>query len=226
MGPSSPCLPLIYDKFTQTGALKHAWGNIRNLAYIILIPVMLIMVIGTALGFSFIDAYTVKRALPRLLVAIVFMALSWDICRIMIVVTNDVGRGLAGLIGSVITLPDGKPIHELQIQHVFSGGEGIFTTFLGGAAVGGIILVTLANLLPLLIAFLALLGIAVFGVLFITFLLLAFRQMIIFALVILAPLAILSWIFPGNDKLWKLWWNSFSKFTPLIPDHHTADHHR
>src|SRR5690606_1638413 len=35
--------------------------------------------------------------------------------------------------------------------------------------------------------------------------------------VLLAPLAILSWIFPGNDGLWKLWWNTFSKLLMMFP---------
>ena len=49
------------------------------------------------------------------------------------------------------------------------------------------------------------------------FLLLVFRQMLVIGLVLVAPLAILSWIFPGNDKLWKLWWGSFSKLLLIFP---------
>src|SRR5690606_13651031 len=54
-------------------SIQQAWGNIRNIAYLILIPIMLVMVIGTALGYEAISAYTVKRALPRLLIATVFI---------------------------------------------------------------------------------------------------------------------------------------------------------
>jgi len=47
--------------YTDTD-LKNVWRNMRNLAYIILVPIMLVMVISTALGFEFISAYTVKKA--------------------------------------------------------------------------------------------------------------------------------------------------------------------
>jgi hypothetical protein len=53
--------------------------------------------------------------------------------------------------------------------------------------------------------------------LIIIFSLLVMREVIIVFLIILAPLAIISWIFPNNDKLWKLWWSSFSKLLLLYP---------
>ncbi len=84
-------LTIDFDRLEYSDGLKNAWGAVRNLAYVILIPMLLLMVIGTALGFKFLDAYTVKRALPRLFVAVIFIALSWDFCRILINMSNDVG---------------------------------------------------------------------------------------------------------------------------------------
>jgi hypothetical protein len=52
--------------------------------------------------------------------------------------------------------------------------------------------------------------------LFVFFVLVA-RQMFIILFLLAAPLAILGWIFPGNDKLWKLWWSSFSKLLMMFP---------
>ena len=49
------------------------------------------------------------------------------------------------------------------------------------------------------------------------FFLLTLRQLLILVLVLFAPLAILSWIFPGNDKLWKLWWETFTKMLLAFP---------
>jgi hypothetical protein len=41
--------------------------------------------------------------------------------------------------------------------------------------------------------------------------------MVIIVLVLFSPLAILSWIFPNNDKLWKFWWSTFTKLLLMYP---------
>lgn len=185
--------------------LQATWARMRNIAYAILIPIMLVMVISTAIGFDFISAYTFKKALPRLVIAIIFMALSFEITKFLIILTNDVGKGLLGLITS--SFSGGG---EITIASLFDpgGGAGATATFgviLAGALAPGLIAVILLQLfiagMSLLIALLAL----------------AFRQMLLIMFMVLAPLAILAWIFPGNDKFWKLWWGSFSKLLLLYP---------
>lgn len=209
-----------YDKYTQSGGLELAWQRTRNLAYIILIPIMLIMIISTALGFRFVDAYTVKRALPRMLVAIIFIAVSWEVCRMIIEITNAAGRGMSGLIGSVIN-SDGLTINTLTLKNIFSVGQGATVTALGlgGTIIGGfgVYVISKSVLFPYILGIVFLFLISIFLALIVLFLVLGFRQMLIMGLVIVAPLAVLSWIFPGNDKLWKLWWNSFSKLLLLFP---------
>ena len=211
----------VESAYLENDEIQRSWGNIRNVGYIILIPIMLMMVIGTALGFGFLDAYTVKRAMPRLIVAIIFMALSYDICRIMIEVSNGVGRGIAGIIAS----PFGG-MSELTLNKIFNPGavSGSVTFGVAGAlfAARGAIAsnlgdryaqnLTTAGLLALGIT----LGLAALFLLVI-FAILAFRELAIIFLLIISPLAILSWIFPGNDKFWKLWWNSFTKLLYLFP---------
>lgn len=53
--------------------------------------------------------------------------------------------------------------------------------------------------------------------LFIGFITLVIRQILILAMVLLAPLAILAWIFPGNDAPWKLWRLTFTKLLLMFP---------
>jgi hypothetical protein len=47
--------------------------------------------------------------------------------------------------------------------------------------------------------------------------LLAGRQIAIMILAIIAPLAIIAWIFPANTTLWKIWQKSFMKLLLLYP---------
>jgi hypothetical protein len=198
----------VRNEYYEAPEIQAIWGRVRNIAYILLIPILLTMVISTALGFSFVDAYTIKRALPRLLVAVIFMALSYDICVLLIEITNNVGAGVKGIIAS----PFGGT-ENLKLTDIFeaNANNDLGALVLGGPllAIGAITALSLGILASyFLVAFLALI---------IIFALLAVRELIIIALIILAPLAILAWIFPGNDKGWKLWWGTFSKLLLMYP---------
>lgn len=196
------------NDYLENPGLRTAWTRLRNIAYLILVPIMLIMVIGTALGFDFINAYTVKRALPRMLIAILFIALSFDICMELIKLTNAVGTGLGGLIASAVVGAD-----EISLATVFNpdgNWESASAILLGAGALGGVaVLGGIGVVLSYILV--AVVSLAV------GFFLLSLRQMLVVMLMLLAPLAILAWIFPGNDKLWKLWWGTFSKLLLLFP---------
>ena len=192
--------------------LYQAWGRMRSIAYLILVPITLVMVISTALGFEFFSAYAIKRALPRLLVAVIFIALSWNICTFLILFFNAIGAATQGLITATVA-----GANEITLGSLFtpSTGDSIafggFATLVAGAGLGlafaGIvtsgILISfgVGLLLPLLGAFVALL----------------LRQLVLIFLIIFAPLAILAWIFPGNDKLWNIWRTTFSTLLIFYP---------
>lgn len=198
-------LPEQYYKNNSTVTL--AWQRMRNLAFIILIPVMLVMVIGTALGFKFVDAYTVKRSLPRLLVAIVFISLSLPIVTIMADIANGVGKGMMGFIVSSVTEQNASTV---TLASLFNPSEGV-------GLIGSISLIGLGILALGMIGTLLIFGITAALSMLVLFFVMALRQMLLVTLMILSPLAIISWIFPGNDKLWKIWWESFSKLLLLYP---------
>lgn len=189
--------------YFENPRLENTWAKLRNIAYIILVPILLVMVISTALGFDFVSAYTVKKALPRLIAATIFIALSYEITKFMIVVTNNIGSGILGIMGG------GDPV-TLSSLFKAEGGNDIGAIFSGAIITGGAFAIGSLGI----VASFAL--VTVVGLL-IGFVALSLRQLLLIALMILAPLAILAWIFPGNDKLWKLWWNAFSKLLLLFP---------
>jgi hypothetical protein len=196
------------NEFLQPPAvdgLKRAWARIRNIGYMILLPIMLVMVMSTALGFEFVSAYTLKRALPRMVLAAVFMATSFELMRALLVFVNNISVGLEGLITSAVT---GSA--DISLAGMFDPDPASGFLFTLGVA-GGV--VASAFLIPLLLGYAGAALIAVF----MGFLALALRRGMLVGLMLLAPVAILSWIFPGNDKLWKLWWGTFSKLLFLYP---------
>lgn len=205
-------------EFLTDDGLRDAWGNLRNIAYMILVPIALVMVVGTALGFEFISAYTIKRALPRLVVATIFIALSFEITAFLVDMTNNIGKGIGNIITgafgsgdvSLITVfnPPAASSTGANAAQVAGAGIGV-TALVIGAGFG--ILAT--GSLGILVSYVFIAVVA----LTMAFFLLSLRQALIVFLMIMAPVAILAWIFPGNDKLWKLWWSSFSKLLLLYP---------
>lgn len=192
--------------------LREAWKVMRTFAYILLVPIMLIMVIGTATGSQFIDAYTVKKAFPRMVAAVIFIALSWFLCMELINLTNVVGTGIRGIILNPFDVPNPTLSGILAEAGAVGGTSG------GGAVAVGATLGVKAYFAGQVS--IGIIGSTLFSaaiVMGIAFILLIARQVVIMGLVIAAPLAILSWIFPGNDKLWKFWWGAFSKLLFLFP---------
>ncbi len=188
--------------------LKSAWVSIRNIAYIILVPIMLVMVVGTALGFDFVSAYTVKRVLPRLVAAVIFITLSFVVCTFLIELFNAIGQGTLGLLTSPFRFKNASgvdiTVSSLSLADLFGGS--IFTSMIAlpVVTIGVILAIWLFGTTLLLFAAIA-------------FLVLLLRQIFIIALIMLAPLAILVWIFPGNDTLWKSWRSLFTKLLIMFP---------
>lgn len=183
--------------------LYSAWTKIRNIAYVILIPIMLVMVIATAMGSELFSAYTVKKSLPRMGAAIIFITLSYFICTFLIGLSNVVGEGTLGILTSPFSGAGAVTLSSLF------GPSGALGFILGlvqgvGAAIGVIIILWLF-------------GGTIFLFIGLAFFVLLLRQVFVVALMLAAPLAILAWIFPGNDKLWKTWWSGFSKLLLMFP---------
>lgn len=149
------------------------------------------------------DAYTVKKVLPRLVIAVIAIQLSWFIFTGMITLISAIAYGVE----AIVYLPFGSPSDfQLDVLLRFANGDGLFTGFvIAGAATLGL----LGGALSLAMA--AFIGIIMgFG-------LLLFRQVLLVALLIISPLAIVAWILPNTEKFWKLWWESFSKLLLVFP---------
>lgn len=201
----------IPPEYYNNGSLRATWANFRNLAYLILVPVMLVMVLGTALGFEFVSAYTVKKLMPKLVAAVILIALSYDISVFAIELTESLGRGLAGLMGSTITLESsGAPAYDVTLRSLFNPGgvEGglVFTGIIAGLGTA-----LVAGSLGILFSY----ALVMVVTLVVVFLLLAFRQMLLLMLLIFAPIAVL--FFPISPKLWNFWKGSFTKLLMLYP---------
>ena len=154
------------------------------------------------------DAYTVKKVLPRLVIAAVLIQLSWDLFTGLVDVVNSIAWGIEGL----LYVPFGGR-DAVDITNIFVPPEegSVYGTGLlaGIAAVGIGVALGVVGLLSL--------AATMFIALLIAFAVLALRVIVITALLVISPLALLAWILPNTEKFWKLWWESFSKLLLMYP---------
>ncbi len=189
----------IFDTASDSGAgFYKAWSTMRLFAIGLLLIAGLVMVIATAFGFEILDAYTIKKIAPRLIIAILAITLSWEIMRFFVVLTNNLGLGIRQIIY--------YPFIDMPGSLGLSGGA----TFVAGLlSMGGIIALTVAGLL----SFALTAGLAIL----VAFIVLMVRQLVIVVLILLAPIAIACSILPNTQGAYKIWYESFTKALLMFP---------
>lgn len=179
-------------------AYYTAWQGFRNIALGLMVIAGLIVVISQALGLELLDAYMIRKTLPRLLVAALAITLSWPLMQFAIILSNDLGVGVRQLIQG--------PFEKLPATVSLSSGGGLVAILLQFSAVA---IVGLMGILSLF----ATAALAVF----VAIIVLILRQVVIIGMIILAPIAIVAYILPNTQRVYKLWWESFSKALLMFP---------
>ncbi|MDQ5972013.1 MAG: hypothetical protein QG553_172 [Patescibacteria group bacterium] len=174
-----------------------AWNSFRFIALALLVIIALVMIFSEALSIDAFDAYTIRKVLPRLLIAIILVTLSWSLCKFAIEISNDLGQGVGALINA--------PFDAIEAPELDSGAS---TLAVAGFAIGA--------------GSLGLLGLLSFGLtallaVFVAFFVLVIRKMLILLLVILAPVAIVASVLPNTQRFWKMWWDFFIKALLAFP---------
>ncbi|MEI8338693.1 MAG: hypothetical protein WCF91_02065 [bacterium] len=190
------------------------WSNFRLIGNVLLIIVLLVVVFGESIGGGLIDAYTVKKILPRLLIGAILINLSIYIVAFGIDVTNVVGAGLGNLLQA--PFPDSAKQLNFNNNSVLSGGTA------GNAAKGTLAIVgTFAALGAAVLAFewvlLAVILVPTLLVFFITVVVLMIRSGLIMLLVYTAPVAFALWCLPNTEQYFKKWWSLLFRTLLIFP---------
>jgi hypothetical protein len=196
--------------------LYKGWATIKNISSVLILLVGLFMILSQVFSFEFMSAYTVKKVLPRLLVATIAIQFSWDIFTGLIYLVDALGSGVQSLLVSpfaklVPSATNGNTIGLNSILGISGSGAangGIFAGLLalGGFATfaGGYIAMTIA-------------AIGVTVTCFTVYFTLIIRYILIVALLLLSPIALVMWVLPGTQSLWKNWWSNYSKLLFMYP---------
>ena len=188
--------------------VRAAWNNFRILVSGLVVILMLVMVISQAIGSGPFDAYTVRKMLPRLVIGVILIQISWPVFAWVINTVDDLGRGIADLMYA--PFGGSEALNLNTIMEPFTKGAMIFSWVgIPALLIFGVVapFVVLGMILVVLMALLA------------GFLTLLFRKIIIILALILVPVALISWMMPndGLRKYWKLWWDNFIKALMMFP---------
>lgn len=167
-------------------------------------------------GGPLLDAYTMRKMLPRFVVAVIAIQLSWEICVWLINLANALGTGIA----DIMAAPFGGR-EALEFIPLLNRLSEAWTIALGFATTASLIGLAIAAVSfgiggSIIIFFLLVFGSVLVSVL-IGLGVLMLRNILVIACVIFAPVAIVLWILPGTEKYWNFWKSNFTMLLLLFP---------
>jgi hypothetical protein len=192
--------------FDEPAAQKAA-STFRNIGIALVVIAGLFMVIAEASGWQIVDAYTLRKLMPRLAIVLFGIALAWPIMHLIVTLTNDLGA----LIHSVFLQLAGDAEATGAPEGMGSSITEMLLWITVGGGAAGYLFISLGVL-----GMLSLFGTVVLALL-IGLLVLGIRQLVVLMCIILAPLALAAYVLPGTQKLWKFWKNTFITTLLMYP---------
>lgn len=182
------------------GSLYEAWTKMRNIANI-LFAIAFIIIMYSQITSMGVNNYGIKKLLPKLIVCAILVNVSFWLCAIAVDISNVAGSSLNGIFGS--QLPTG-PYDSVITQG--NGWTGLAVSILGATA---IVYAGLSILLPALIMVLVIIVTVFVG--------LILRQSLIILLIVISPIAIVAYLLPNTEGLFKKWRDMFKALLIVYP---------
>jgi hypothetical protein len=195
----------IFGNNAQSTVVHDASKSFRNFGIALVLVAGLIMVIAQASGTELVDAYTIRKTLPRLGVALIGIALAWPLMHLAVVVSNDLGMLVGDMLSSLAT-SDNAGLVKSNVAFQDSAIGSILTLGGIGVLVAG---VSAWGALSFIWTIVVALLIGMF--------VLAIRQIVVITCIMIAPLAIASYVLPGTQKLWEFWKKTFTTTLLMFP---------
>ncbi|MFI5240317.1 MAG: hypothetical protein ACHQUB_01235 [Candidatus Saccharimonadia bacterium] len=187
----------------QDNSIYQAWSAFRDLADVAFVLLFMVLIFSTLTSISG-SSYQLKSMLPKLIVAVILVQLSFFISAWAVDIGNILGAGISGIFNGLAgSMPGQNGSSLASVQSIF-----VITASSFGAIITGFILG-----LPVILLMLLGLVIGVAGV----FISLAARQLIIAILIIASPLAFAAWVLPNTESMFKLWYKNLVRMILLYP---------
>jgi hypothetical protein len=206
---------------TTDKALYRAWGQIRNIANVLFIIGFLVLVYSQITG-GLMSNYTIKKMLPRIIIAAILVNISYWICALAVDLSNVIGFSVGNLFDIVRNNLVGEESNNWNLVTWDSMATFILTggTVATGAGITYLLSVSAITTASagsgLIFLFLPML-ITVFFIVLVTFLILAARQAIIVILIVLAPIAFVAYLLPNTEEWFHKWRKGLIVLLILFP---------
>lgn len=192
--------------------LYEMWDVVRSIANICFIIGFLILIYAQITG-AVISSYTIKKMLPRIVIAAILVNVSYWICAIAVDLSNILGAAVQDMfmamqerIGAANSAAD--DIGWANVTALALGGGSLAAIGLFGATAGGagaLAFAVIAALIPALFA------------VFVAVVILAARQALITVLIVLSPLAFVAYLLPNTEEWFRRWRKLFTALMVMFP---------
>lgn len=204
--------PLGLSGDASDNGLYTAWNIMRNIANIAFVIAFLIIIYAQLTNTGLAN-YSLKKMIPRLVVAAILVNISYVISALAIDISNILGWAVQDIFNTIR-----KDVFQISDDTLGAGLNNGWTTVAtlilgGGGAVAGIAYGVANGAYFLLIPVLLLVVLTALLVLVV----LAARQAIIIILVIIAPLAFVANLLPNTEKWFTKWRDLFMTMLIFFP---------
>ena len=199
-------LGIDYELFNNNGRTFNAWEIMRNIANGLFVIVFLFIIYGYLVG-RVSGTYNIKRLLPRMLIAVILVNVSYFLAVIFVDVSNIVGDAVWNFMKQVYG--SGSPVLPLGVVTDPSSNGNL--TKMTGAAMGDPSMVW--ALMPLIGA----VTITVAVVSAITVILIIMREALVTALILAAPVLIVLYLLPNTERFSSQAMRMFVQLLILYP---------
>ncbi|MDR1300238.1 MAG: hypothetical protein LBK50_00865 [Candidatus Nomurabacteria bacterium] len=205
----------------ETNGIMHVYRQFLNIANVVLAIIFLIIILAEASG-GILQNYTIKKVMPKLVLAAVFINIAFYICAAAVDITNVVGGALPEFFNSMESDPVNRESWQIGNFETGTGNwEGLTRTALLGAGIGaGVWLIsgaTWASIGWAVVLFLIPIIIGVLVAILAILLALTLRSVAIIIFIIISPLAFCAMILPNTNKWFTKWGGVFVKLLLLYP---------
>ncbi|MBQ3432682.1 hypothetical protein IJG22_00050 [Candidatus Saccharibacteria bacterium] len=208
------------ELFSSDGGVRAVWEKFRDIANIIFIILFLVVIFSQLTGVG-IDNYGIKKIMPRLIVIAILVNLSYLLSAIAVDLSNILGSGLnalfTSLAGELPTTISGikvaGPSMGSTLAAIGIGGGGLLLFGIlnpvGALTLGGVVLGVGLAVLGIVITI-------VFSLLFM-FIILVIRDAGIVVLIAISPVAIVCYMLPNTEKMFKKWYEMLKALLIVYP---------
>lgn len=217
----------------EDSGIRTVWASFARIATTLIVLILLIAIASQIFNFEVFSAYTIKKVMPKIFIAVILIWLSWFIVTMAINMSNVVGFSVQSLFSTPINeLTDASGVDKdtngyidfAEVTGAFAdarnsgaGAEaGTFAAIgVGAGIVGGVSLSIAVAAGSWGFILMILLG-AVITVLM-AFVVILIRYVALMGLLIAAPLAIVAWILPSTNKWFDKWKEMFIGLLLMFP---------